>query len=54
MKYDGPIEAPIKKKQSIGKLRVVYDEDLIGEYDLLASKDIKKLNIFTKLIRSNY
>ena len=55
MKYDGPIEAPIKKKQSIGKLRVVYDEDLIGEYDLLASKDIKKVNIFTKLIRSlNY
>ena len=55
MKYNGPIEAPIKKKQSIGKLRVVYDEDLIGEYDLLASKDIKKVNIFTKLIRSlNY
>ncbi|MDA9698726.1 D-alanyl-D-alanine carboxypeptidase [Candidatus Pelagibacter sp.] len=55
MKYDGPIEAPIKKKQSIGKLRVVYDEDLIGEYDLLASNDIKKVNIFTKLIRSlNY
>ena len=55
MKYDGPIEAPIQKKQSIGKLRVVYDEDLIGEYDLLASKDIKKVNIFTKLIRSlNY
>ena len=55
MKYDGPIEAPIKKKQSVGKLRVVYDEDLIGEYDLLASKDIKKVNIFTKLIRSlNY
>ena len=55
MKYDGPIEAPIKKKQSIGKLRVVCDEDLIGEYDLLASKDIKKVNIFTKLIRSlNY
>ena len=55
MKYDGPIEAPIKKKQSVGKLRVVYDEDLIGEYDLLASNDIKKVNIFTKLIRSlNY
>jgi len=55
MKYDGPIEAPIKKEQSIGKLRVVYDENLIGEYSLLASKDVKKINIFTRLIRSlNY
>ena len=33
----------------------VYDQDLIGEYDLLASKDIKKVNIFTRLMKSlNY
>ena len=38
----GPIEAPIKKDQIVGKLKVVYDQDLIGEYDLLASKDVKK------------
>ena len=47
LKYDGPIEAPIKKDQVIAKLRVVYDQNLVGEYDLLASKDIKKLNFFT-------
>jgi len=53
--YIGPIEAPIKKNQKIGVLKVVYDQNLIGEYDLLASKDIKKVNIFTRLIRSlNY
>ena len=53
--YTGPVEAPIKKNQSIGKLKVVYDQDLVGEYNLLASKDIKKVNIFTRLLRSiNY
>ena len=55
LKYGGPIEAPIKKDDVIGKFRVVYDEELIGEYDLLAAKDIDKVNIFTRLIKSlNY
>ncbi len=55
MNYTGPIEAPIKKNQNIGTLKVVYDEEIVGEYELLASKDIKKVNIFTRLIRSiNY
>ena len=54
-KYVGPVEAPIKKDQVIGKLRVIYDENLLGEYDLLASKSIKKVNIFTRLVKSlNY
>merc|ERR1711991_1029249 len=42
LKYTGPIEAPIKKDQIIGKLRVVYDQDLVGEYDLLASEKVEK------------
>ena len=55
LKYDGPIEAPIKKDQVIAKLGVVYDQNLVGEYDLLASKDIKKVNFFTRLMKSlNY
>ena len=54
-KYEGPIEAPIKKDDIVGKLRVVYDQELIGEYDLLAAKDVQKVNIFTRLIKSlNY
>ena len=55
LKYEEPIEAPIKKDEIIGKLRVVYDQELVGEYDLLASNDVKKVNIFTRLIKSlNY
>ncbi len=55
VKYSGPIEAPIKKDQVVGQLRVVYDQEMIGEYDLLASKDVLKVNIFSRLIRSlNY
>jgi D-alanyl-D-alanine carboxypeptidase (penicillin-binding protein 5/6) len=53
--YDGPIEAPIKKDQILAKLKIVYDQDLIGEYDLLALEDIKKVNIFSRLMKSlNY
>jgi len=55
MNYTGPIEAPITKNQKIGKLKVVYDQNLLGEYDLLASKDIRKVNIFSRLLKSiNY
>src|SRR5210317_1496102 len=55
LKYEGTIEAPIKKDDVIGKFRVVYDEELIGEYDLIAAKDVDKVNIFTRLIKSlNY
>jgi D-alanyl-D-alanine carboxypeptidase (penicillin-binding protein 5/6) len=55
LKYEGPIEAPIKKDDVIGKFRVVYDEELIGEYDLLAAQDVDKVNVFTRLIKSlNY
>tara|TARA_B100001057_G_C22763574_1_gene916821 strand:- start:488 stop:1477 length:990 start_codon:yes stop_codon:yes gene_type:complete len=55
LKYSGPIEAPIKKDDIIGTFRVVYDEELVGEYDLLAAKKVDKVNIFTRLIKSlNY
>ena len=53
--YNGPIEAPIIKDQAIAKLKMVYDDELIGEYDLFAKEEIKRLNIFSRLIRSlNY
>ena len=55
LKYEGPVEAPIKKNDKIGTYRIVYDQELIGEYDLLASSDVQKVNIFTRLIKSlNY
>ena len=55
MNYSGPIEAPIKKNQIIGKLKVSFDEEILDEYDLLAFNDVNKVNIFTRLLRSlNY
>ena len=55
LKYEGPVEAPIKKDDIIGKFRVVYDDELVGEYNLLAATNIEKVNIFTRLIKSlNY
>ena len=50
--YNGPIAAPIKKDQVIAKLNISYDQDLIGEYELLAMKEVKKVNIFSRLLKS--
>ncbi len=53
--YKGPVEAPIKKNQIIGKLNISYNENIIGEYDLLAASDVKKVNMFSRLMKSiNY
>jgi D-alanyl-D-alanine carboxypeptidase (penicillin-binding protein 5/6) len=53
--YDGPIEAPIKKDDKIATLKVVYNDELIGEYDLLSSKEVKKVNFLSRLFKSiNY
>ncbi|MDC0533195.1 D-alanyl-D-alanine carboxypeptidase [Candidatus Pelagibacter sp.] len=53
--YNGPIEAPIKKDQILAKLKIIYDQEQIGEYDLLSKKEVKKVNIFSRLIKSlNY
>jgi len=55
VKYEGPIEAPIKKDDKVAILKVVYDDELIGEYDLLASKEVKKVNFVSRLLKSlNY
>jgi len=50
--YNGPIEAPIKKDDVLGKLSIVYKNELIDEYDLLAFEDIKRLNVFSRLMKS--
>ena len=53
--YDGPIEAPIKKDQVLAKLKLIYDDEPIGEYNLLSLKEVKKVNIFSRLMKSlNY
>ena len=53
--YEGPVEAPIKKDQVLAKLKIIYDQEEIGEYDLLSVKQVKKVNIFSRLMKSlNY
>ena len=53
--YDGPIEAPIIKDDVVGKLKISYKDEIVDEYDLLAYENIKKVNIFSRLVRSiNY
>jgi D-alanyl-D-alanine carboxypeptidase (penicillin-binding protein 5/6) len=52
LNYNGPIVAPIKKDDIIGKLNISYKGELIEEYDLLAYEDVKKLNVFSRLMKS--
>ena len=53
--YDGPVEAPISKDQVLAKLKIIYDDELINEYDLLAKEQVNKVNIFSRLMKSlNY
>ena len=52
VEYTGPIKAPIKKDVIVGKLNVYYKDKLINEFDLHAIEDIKKLNIFSRIIKS--
>jgi len=52
LNYNGPIQAPIKKDDILGKLKLTFDDELIEEYDLLAYEDVKKLNFFSRLMKS--
>jgi len=50
--YKGPIQAPIQKDDILGKLKVMYKNELIEEYDLFAFEGVKKLNVFSRLMKS--
>ena len=55
IKYEGPIEAPIKKNDVVGTLKIYYKENLIEEHNLLAYESVKRQNILSRLITSiNY
>ena len=50
--YNGPVQAPIKKDDILGKLKITYKNETIEEYDLFAFNDVKKLNVFSRLMKS--
>ena len=53
--YNGPLPAPIKKGQEIGLLKIFFKNELIDEHKIFASEDIKKVNLFSRIIKSiNY
>jgi len=55
IEYNGPIKAPIKKGEIIGKLNVYVLDELTKEIDLLSNEDIKRANVFSRLLKSiNY
>ena len=55
IEYDGPIEAPITKDQELGKLKVLFNNELINTYPVYALNDVKKVNLFSRIIKSiNY
>ena len=52
LNYDGPIQAPIKKDDKIGKYKIFYKDNLVEEHDIFALEDVDKLNIFSRLLKS--
>ena len=55
IEYKGPIEAPIKKGDNIGILNVYVAGDLKKQINLVASEDVERSNIFSRIFKSlNY
>ena len=52
LKYDGPIHAPIEKNQILGKIQIFYKDEFLEEHDLLAFENVKRLNIFSRILSS--
>ena len=52
IEYDGPILAPIKKDDIVGKLKIYFKDELLDEYDLYASENIDKVHVFSRIIKS--
>jgi serine-type D-Ala-D-Ala carboxypeptidase (penicillin-binding protein 5/6) len=55
VEYNKPLKAPILKGDKLGILKVYVSNELTNEIDLLASEDIKRTNVFSRLFKSlNY
>ena len=50
--YQGPLKAPILKNDILGKVKISYKDEQIGEYDLLALEEVKRQNIISRFISS--
>ncbi len=50
--YEGPLEAPIEKNEVIGKMKITYKDEIVGNYDLFASESVQKQNIISRFLSS--
>ena len=52
IEYEGPIEAPITKDQELGKLKIYFKNELIDDFIIYSSENIKKVNLLSRLFKS--
>ena len=50
--YNGPIQAPIKKNDQVGNLKIYYKDEIIGDHNLYALEGVKKQNFISRIISS--
>ena len=52
IEYNGPIPVPIEKDAKLGVLNIFLNDKLFSQHDVFSMEKIKKVNIFSSLIRS--
>mgnify|MGYP001182711652 FL=1 len=52
IEYNGPIQAPIAKGDKIGLLNIYISGELKKSVDIFSAEEIKKANIFSRLLKS--
>jgi len=52
IEYNSPIKAPVSKGEKLGVLTVYVSDELNKEVDILAGEEIKRANIFSRLLKS--
>ncbi len=55
LEYQGPIQAPIKKDQEIGVIKIYNKDEIIKTVKVFAAEDVKKINFIKSVFNSiNY
>ena len=52
IQFNGPISAPVEKDVKLGVLNIFLNDELFAQHDVFSMEKIKKVNIFSRLIRS--
>ena len=52
IEYNGPVPAPIEKDSILGELKVFLEDELHSIHDVYALEKVKKVNIFSRIIKS--